>query len=62
MKKDSDIIDIETGSGKRNIVSAVSAAACLFVLLIIYYALIKHDLFSKRTRYSYIAINKALAL
>ena len=26
MKKDSDIIDIETGSGKRNIVSAVSAA------------------------------------
>ncbi len=36
MKKDSDIIDIETGSGKRNIVSAVSAAACLFVLLIIY--------------------------
>ena len=43
MKKDSDIIDIETGSGKRNIVSAVSAAACLFVLLIIYYALIKHD-------------------
>ena len=55
MKKDSDIIDIETGSKKRYIVSAVSAAACLFVLLIIYYALIKHDLFSERTRYSYIA-------
>ena len=59
MKKDSDIIDIETGSKKRYIVSTVSAAACLFVLLIIYYALIRHDLFSERTRYSYIAKDEA---
>lgn len=59
MKKDSDIIDIETGSKKRYIVSAISAAACRFVLLIIYYALVKHDLFSERTRYSYIAKDEA---
>ncbi len=59
MKNDSDIMNIKTGSGKRNIVSAISAAACLFVLLIIYYALVKHDLFSERTRYSYIAKDEA---
>ena len=59
MKKDLDIMNIEANSGKRNIISFISAAVCLFVLCVFYYVLIKQDLFSERTRYSYIAKDEA---